>query len=155
VFHCPHSLTYCQTGTQLYNHLKKAINKGSIQIIVYNPRALFDTVQEEEAQNAHIHKNGTHISLFASGQSIDAANEFAEKYSDIEVIEVISINPLCTKTIALSVQKTGRALLLSTPPNLIHEILDNCFWHLEAQPEHTQNATQSNLARLRARLLET
>ena len=86
---------------------------------------------------------------------IEKAKIFAEEYSDIELIEIISLHPLCTKSISNSVKKTGRVLLLNTPLHLTTEILNTCFWHLEAQPEHTQNSDHQNLSRLRARLLET
>jgi pyruvate/2-oxoglutarate/acetoin dehydrogenase E1 component len=149
-----HNLIYCQTGSQLLGHLKKSIDNHSANIICYYPGALFDSAQDEEAKQAHVHQQGTHISLFSSGTHIDAAKEFAHTHSDVEVVELISLHPLCTTTIAQSVQKTGRVLLLDTPPSLTKEILDSCFWHLEAQPEYTHNSDQSNLSRLRARLLE-
>jgi len=145
---------YCQTGSQLLAQFRSHIDMKQISILCYNPSALFDQVQEVEPSNAIVHQEGTHISLFSSGLHIDAATEFAKSHHDIEVVELISLHPLCTDNITKSVQKTGRVLLLDVPSEALNSIIASCFWHLESQPESTQNSDQSNLSRLRARLLE-
>ena len=152
--------SYCRTGTQLWNALSTAQKTLQLQIICYNPAALLDNFHEEQinsssSQNATVHSNGTHISLFVCGSEMEEAMEFAQHYEDIELIELHSVHPLCRETIQNSVQKTGRALLLNTPQHVRNEILDTCFWHLEAQIEYTTNHTTSNLTQLRMRLLET
>ena len=145
---------YCQTGSQLLAQFRLHIDMQKISILCYNPSALFDQAQEIEPTTSIVHKEGTHISLFASGLHIEAATEFAKSHHDIEVVELISLHPLCNDNITKSVQKTGRALLLDVPTEALNGIIASCFWHLESQPESTQNSDQSNLSRLRARLLE-
>lgn len=161
-FHSPttpleHSTTYCRTGQQLYNTLSKSLQSQNLQVICYNPAALFDIIDEQALShhNATVHSSGTHISLFVCGADIEEAINFAQTHDDVELIELHSIHPLCHESIRKSVQKTGRALLLNTPPHVQNEILDSCFWHLEAKIEHTTNHTTTHLTQLRARLLET
>ena len=152
-----HNTTYCRTGQQLCTTINQALSTQTPQIICYNPAALFDTIQEEEtktARSATLHSTGTHISLFVCGPDIEEAMEFAQTYDDVELIELHSIQPLCQHSIRNSVQKTGRALLVNTPQDVTNEILDSCFWHLEAQIEHTTNHTTTHLTQLRSRLLE-
>lgn len=151
--------TYCRSGIQLWSHINNALQMHKPQIIYYNPAALFDHIAENPPESTNlastIHSSGTHISVFVCGSNIEEAKEFAHKYEDVELIELNSITPLCNKTIRISVQKTGRALLINAPLHLTKEILDSCFWHLEAQIEHTKNPNIANLTQLRSRLLET
>ena len=161
-FHAPtlpteHKTTYCRTGQQLYDVLSGSLQTQQPHIICYNPAALFDTADtESHAQHdATVHSSGTHISVFICGPDIEEAIGFAQTYDDIELIELHSIHPLCRETIRHSVQKTGRALLINTPLNVMNEILDQCFWSLEAQIEHTTNHNTTHLTQLRTRLLET
>ena len=153
------NMLYCRSGKQLWSHINKALQTQSISVILYSPAALFDSLQEEETNetnlDATIHSSGSHISLFVCGPDMKEAKDFAQMYDDVELIELHSIQPLCNKTIRNSVQKTGRVLLLNAPLHLTTEILDSCFWNLEAQIEKTQNSNLANLTQLRARLLET
>lgn len=152
-------IVYCKTGEQLYAHIKEKSVRPAINIVCYHHSALFDLLSHDihqiSAQTASKYSEGTHITLLTTGTDIETAKGFAEENSDIELIELISVHPFCTQTIADSVQKTGRVLMLNTPIQLTNHILDTCFWHLEAQPEYTNDSNHQNLSRLRARLLET
>ena len=153
-----HKTTYARTGTQLWNNVSSALQTQCPHCICYNPAALFDVIHEEDMNTTHtnatVHSFGTHISLFVCGPDIEEAMEFAQSYDDVELIELHSIHPLCRETIRHSVQKTGRALLINTPLHVMNEILDQCFWSLEAQIEHTTNHNTTHLTQLRTRLLE-
>lgn len=153
------NFVYCQNGEQLCAHIHEKSTRAGIDVICYHHSAIFDQIsvepQELTAHTSTKHSEGSHISFFTTGADIEEAKTFAEQHSDVELIELISIQPLCIHTITESVQKTGRVLMLNTPPQLTTHILDTCFWHLEAQPEHTSDSNHQNLSRLRARLLET
>ena len=149
----PHYV-YCQTGAQLLAQCRAHVQTNSVSVICYNPAALFDSAQDIEATDAVVHCEGTHISILSSGLHIDAAKVFAKQNPDVEVIELISLHPVCTVQPVKSVQKTGRVLFLDVPTEILRTIVDSCFWSLESQPEYTRNSDQSNLSRLRDRLLE-
>ena len=149
----PHYV-YCQTGGQLLAQCQTHVRTNKISVICYNPAALFDSAQDSEAADSIVHSEGTHISILASGLHIDSATSFAKQHPDVEVIELISLHPICAEHPAKSIQKTGRVLLLDVPTEVLNTIIDSCFWSLEAQPEYTRNSDQSNLSRLRVRLLE-
>ena len=83
-----HSTTYCRTGQQLYNTLSKSLQSQALQVICYNPAALFDIIDEQELShhNATVHSSGTHISLFVCGADIEEAMTFAQTHDDVELV---------------------------------------------------------------------
>ena len=72
-------------------------------------------------------------------QNMSAANELAESHNlDIEVINLRSLNPLDTNTLAISVQKTGRCVIAHEAPRtqgfgaeIATAIMEECFYSLE------------------------
>jgi len=76
-----------------------------------------------DIESANIVREGEHVSLITYGLGVHWANEIATVYSaigiEIEVIDLRSLAPIDWKTIVSSVKKTGRALLLEEPSEVL------------------------------------
>ncbi len=70
--------------------------------------------------------------------AMEAANELAQSSISVEIIDLRTLKPMDTKTIAESVQKTGRAVVLHEAPRtaglggeVVASIQDEAFWWLK------------------------
>ncbi len=121
-------------------------------VIYYEPKALYRLFKEEVPDKmetlpigqAQVAKKGEDVTLISYGASLRATLEAAEMLEEddgvkAEVIDVLSIAPLDTKTIVDSVQKTGRAVVIHEGPKtcglaaeIIARINEKVFLYLEA-----------------------
>ena len=92
-------------------------------VVLLEPRWLFQTKEAvpEEAyelplERARIIHEGNNISVVAYGDGLLAAREALEMVGDIDVelIDLVSINPIDEETIRKSLSKTGRLLTVDT-----------------------------------------
>jgi 2-oxoisovalerate dehydrogenase E1 component beta subunit len=92
---------------------------------------------------AKVVRPGTDATLLAWGPSMPLALESAEAAAadgiDLEVIDARSLSPVDFPTIAASVQRTGRLLIVHEAPvlgglggEIAARISEQCFYHLEA-----------------------
>ncbi|WP_432563814.1 alpha-ketoacid dehydrogenase subunit beta [Kineococcus sp. SYSU DK003] len=92
---------------------------------------------------ARILRPGTDATLAAYGPTtrlaLDAAAAAAEDGTDLEVVDLRSISPLDVDTVAESVRRTGRLVVVSEAPTfhgpaaeLAARIQESCFYSLEA-----------------------
>ncbi|HZA60976.1 MAG TPA: alpha-ketoacid dehydrogenase subunit beta [Actinomycetota bacterium] len=92
---------------------------------------------------ARVLKEGQHATLIAWGamvsRCLDAAEAAGEDGVDVEVLDLRSLVPLDIETLAASVQKTGRAVVVHEAPmtagfgaEVVARIMEDCFDHLEA-----------------------
>ena len=96
-------------------------------VVFLEPRWLYNTKQDvpEEIYSipldkAHVVKNGSSVTVVAYGDGLVAAMEACELIGDdteVELIDLVSINPVDYETIAHSVAKTGRLLCVDTTNN--------------------------------------
>lgn len=100
----------------------------------YDPTAL---------QRAAVVRSGTDITLAAYGPTVttalSAAQVAAQEGSSAEVIDLRSISPLDTDTVAASVRRTGRLVVVHEAPvyfgagaEIAAQISEACFYHLQA-----------------------
>jgi pyruvate dehydrogenase E1 component beta subunit len=88
-------------------------------------------VTTEPAQRAVVRRPGRDATVIAYGAMVDtameAANAGADEGLDLEVVDLRSLSPFDAETVALSVRRTGRAVV-------VHEarLTELCFHHLEA-----------------------
>lgn len=121
-------------------------------VIYYEPKALYRLFKEDVPDKmetlpigqAQVAKKGEDVTLISYGASLRATLEAAEMLEEddgvkAEVIDVLSIAPLDTKTIVDSVQKTGRAVVVHEGPKtcglaaeIIARINEKVFLYLEA-----------------------
>lgn len=98
--------------------------KDKNPVVYLEPRWLYNTKQEvpegiyEEAlDKAKIAQEGTHLTVIAYGDGFVAAREALALVGDdvsVELVDLVSINPIDYETIFASVKKTGKLLCVDT-----------------------------------------
>lgn len=94
-------------------------------------------------QGAHVVQTGADVTLAAYGPTVAIAKESAEVLASegrsAEVIDLRSVSPLDVDSVAASVEKTGRLIVLHEAPTffgagaeLSAAITERCFYSLEA-----------------------
>jgi pyruvate dehydrogenase E1 component beta subunit len=94
-------------------------------IIFYEPKALYRAFREDvpdepeimEIGKAEIVRGGKDITLISYGAMMrpckEAVNDLADDHGiDVELIDLLTISPMDTDTLAASVQKTGRCIIV-------------------------------------------
>lgn len=89
--------------TRLYRMLKEEVPEGDYQL---------------ELGKARIARKGSAVTVVAWGSMLERVLKSVEGY-DAEVIDLLTLNPLDLETLLLSVQKTGRAVI-------VHEAIKTC-----------------------------
>ena len=98
-----------------------------------------------DISRAAVRCEGSQVSVFAYGgclpKAMQAAAELAEAGIDIEVVDLRVLRPLDTETIAASVRKTHRAVVVdegwksgSLAAEVVARIVEDCFYDLDAPP---------------------
>ncbi len=93
--------------------------------------------------SARVARSGTDLTLVAHGPTVSTALRAAEVAAadgiSIEVVDLRAISPLDTATVAASVRRTGRCVVVHEAPVLYGtgaevaaRITEECFFHLEA-----------------------
>jgi len=93
-------------------------------VIFFEPKALYHAVKEEvpvaeetwPIGKARVAREGKDLSLIAYGAMLHRCLEIAEQVrtedgAEIEVIDLLSVSPMDTETIAASARKTGRVVV--------------------------------------------
>jgi len=121
-------------------------------VVFMEPKALYHALKEEvpEAEEtwplgrARLAREGGDLSLIAYGamlhKCLEAADRVkAEDGAAVEVIDLLSISPMDTETIAASVKKTGRAVVAheaqrncGVGAEVVARIMETSFLQLEA-----------------------
>ncbi|MBP5998357.1 MAG: alpha-ketoacid dehydrogenase subunit beta [Azonexus sp.] len=94
---------------------------------------------------AAVRREGSQVSVFAYGgclpKAMQAAAELAEAGIDAEVVDLRVLRPLDTETVAASVRKTHRAVVVdegwksgSLAAEVVARIVEDCFYDLDAPP---------------------
>ena len=92
---------------------------------------------------AKVLRTGTDLTLVAYGPTVQTALKAAEtaaaEGTSIEVVDLRTLSPLDTATVAASVQRTGRCVVVHEAPVLYGtgaevaaRITEDCFFHLQA-----------------------
>ncbi len=100
--------------------------KDSNPVVILEPRWLYPTQQdvpeglfEMPLDKAQVVRKGKNITVVAYGDGMLAALEaceLVEKNVDIELIDLVSINPIDYNTVLTSVKKTGKLICVDTVP---------------------------------------
>ncbi|OHA58414.1 MAG: hypothetical protein A2571_01380 [Candidatus Vogelbacteria bacterium RIFOXYD1_FULL_44_32] len=98
--------------------------KESSPVVILEPRWIFNIKQDvpieryaEPLDKARIVKTGRDITVVAYGDGLFSATEALELIgheTDVELIDLVSLNPIDTQTISQSVEKTGRLICIDT-----------------------------------------
>jgi len=98
-----------------------------------------------DISRAAVRREGTQASVFAYGgclpKALQAAAELAADGIDVEVVDLRVLRPLDSATIAASVRKTHRAVVVdegwktgSLAGEVVARIVEDCFYDLDAPP---------------------
>ena len=124
-------------------------------VIFYEPKALYRAFREEvpEAEESlpigepQLVKEGQHLTLISYGAmmrpTLEAARHLQEKDGvTVDVIDLLTIAPLCEALLVQSIKKTGRAVIVHEAPRsfgpgaeIIARLMEKAFYYLEAPIE--------------------
>jgi pyruvate dehydrogenase E1 component beta subunit len=121
-------------------------------VIFFEPKALYHAVREEvpvaeEAWpigKARVVREGKDLTLIAYGAMLHRCLEVAERVhaedgAEVEVVDLLSISPMDTETIAASARKTGRVVVaheaqrsFGVGAEVVARVVETAFLQLEA-----------------------
>ncbi len=121
-------------------------------VIFFEAKALYHAAREEvpdEAEalplgKAQVVREGRDLTVISYGAMLRVAREAADTLKDedgveAEIIDLLTISPLDRETIAASVRKTGRAVIVHEAPRsfgvgaeIATSLMEGCFLSLEA-----------------------
>ncbi|WP_072802778.1 alpha-ketoacid dehydrogenase subunit beta [Rhodococcoides yunnanense] len=136
------------TVADAYSMLRDAIADPD-PVIFLEPKRLYfskddiDPVRTEPIGTAVVRRPGTDVTLLAYGPSVSVAVQAAEFAAqdgrDVEVVDLRSINPFDEETVAQSVRKTGRCVVVQEAQGfagvgaeIASRIQERCFHYLHA-----------------------
>lgn len=121
-------------------------------VVFYEPKAVYRAFREDVPDEletmpigqAQVVRGGSDITLISYGAMMRPAREAADDLADlhqidVELIDLLSISPMDTQTLANSVAKTGRCVIVHEGPRtcgiaaeIIARLNEEVFEHLEA-----------------------
>jgi pyruvate dehydrogenase E1 component beta subunit len=121
-------------------------------VIFFEPKALYHAIREEVPDEeetlpigrARVEREGKDLTLIAYGAMMRPAREAAEilleeDRVETEVVDLLTVSPLDRETLAASVRKTGRAVVVHEAPRsfgagaeIVATIVETAFLSLEA-----------------------
>jgi pyruvate dehydrogenase E1 component beta subunit len=110
---------------------------------LYNLEAELPDDWRCDITHAAVRRPGTQLTLITYGGSLpkalQAASELASEGMDVEVIDLRVLRPLDTATVAASVRKTHRAVVVdegwktgSLAAEIMARLMEDCFFDLDA-----------------------
>ena len=122
-------------------------------VLFFEPKRVYRAAKGEVPEGDHIVplgkaatiKQGQHVTVIAWGamlyEAIAASDKAQEQGIDVEIIDLRTLWPLDVDTIAASVKKTGRVIVVHEAPKtcgfgaeIVALLNEKCFLHLEAPP---------------------
>jgi pyruvate/2-oxoglutarate/acetoin dehydrogenase E1 component len=122
--------------------LLQAALKASGPVVLLEPRAVLAAPAPAETSaelgEATIVRTGTHATALAWGTGVAAATKAATQLAaddiDLEVVDLRTLVPLDVDTIAESVSRTGRVVVVGADTAPIAVAVQSAFLHLESPP---------------------
>jgi pyruvate dehydrogenase E1 component beta subunit len=150
--HTPGLKTVIPSNPSNARALLKSAIRDPDPVIFLEPKFLYRSERAEVSDDdpeleigvARVAREGSDLTLIGYGAMMPAILECAERLSEshdaeVEVIDLLSLSPLDDETIASSVAKTGRAVVVHEAPRsygpageIASRISERCFYHLEA-----------------------
>ena len=150
--HTPGLKVVIPSGPRNARALLAASIREDDPIVFYEPKAVYRAFREEvpddpeimEIGKAQVVCSGSDITLIAYGAMMrpcrEATEELAEEHAiSVELIDLLTISPMDTETLAHSVQKTGRCVIVhegqrtcGVAAEIIARINEVAFEYLEA-----------------------
>jgi pyruvate dehydrogenase E1 component beta subunit len=142
----------CSNAADAYWMVQQAIASDD-PVIFYEPKRRYWEKSEVDLSipadqvpglhQARVARAGEHVTVAAYGPTVktclDAATVAAEEGRSVEVVDLRSLSPLDLDTLAASVEKTGRLIVVHEAPTFLGvgaevaaRVSERCFLHLEA-----------------------
>jgi len=152
--HTPGLKVVIPSGPRNARALLRAAVHDPDPVIFYEPKALYrafrenvpSTPEEIPIGKAHVARVGADLTLIAYGammrRAIEATEDLVELHGvDVELIDLLTISPMDTETLAESVRKTGRCVVVHEGPRtcgvaaeIVARMNEHAFEHLIAPP---------------------
>jgi pyruvate dehydrogenase E1 component beta subunit len=123
--HTPGLKVVIPSGPRNARALLAASIREDDPIIFYEPKAVYRAFREDvpdepevmEIGKAEVVRSGNDLTLISYGAMMrpcrEAANDLSDEHNiDVELIDLLTISPMDTETLADSVQKTGRCVIV-------------------------------------------
>lgn len=150
--HTPGLKMVIPSGPRLARALLLSAIRDPDPVIFFEPKSVYRAFREEvpEAEEtwplgeARVVREGDAITLITYGAMLQPTLEAADVLQEeegvrAEVIDLVSISPLDHETLAESVRKTGRAVIVNEAPRsfgaaaeITTRLVEASFWYLEA-----------------------
>jgi len=150
--HTPGLKTVIPSGPRLARALLISAIRDPDPVIFFEPKSVYRAFREEVPEDeetapigkARIAREGQDLTMIAYGAMLVPtlqAAEVLEKEDGVhaEVIDLLTISPLDDETMAESVRKTGRAVIVHEAPRsfgpgaeIVSRLVEKSFWQLEA-----------------------
>jgi pyruvate dehydrogenase E1 component beta subunit len=150
--HTPGLKTVIPSGPRLARALLISAIRDPDPVIFFEPKSLYRAFREEVPEDeetapigkARIARPGQDLTMIAYGAMLAPtlqAAELLEKEDGVraEVIDLLTVSPLDDETMAESVRKTGRAVIVHEAPRsfgpgaeIVSRLVEKAFWQLEA-----------------------
>ena len=126
--------------------------RGNDPVIFFEPKAIYRAFKEEVPDEpetmplgkAQVVREGKDVTLISYGAMVRPTLEAAEDLTEddgvsVEVVDLLTVSPMDTETLARSVSKTGRAVVIHEAPRtcgvgaeVVARLVEETFFHLEA-----------------------
>ena len=150
--HMPGLKMVVPSGPRNARALLAAAIRDPDPVVFFEHKGLYHALREDvpdepetmEIGRAHVVREGHDLTLIAYGAMLRVAREAAEVLAqedgaDVEVIDLLTVSPLDRSTLAASVQKTGRAVVVHEAPRsfgpgaeIAASVMESAFLSLEA-----------------------
>ena len=104
--------------------------------------------------NARVAQEGEHVTLLAWGAGVGEAKRAAKTLSkegiSAEIIDLRSLSPLDVETVAQSINKTGRVVMVGGSGEMMNTTVSSAFLRLESPPTHVSQAAAAIVTKARA-----
>ena len=150
--HTPGLKVVIPSGPRNARALLEASINDPDPVVFYEPKAVYRAFREEVPEEpesaeigvAQIVRPGSDLTMIAYGAmmrpTLEAADDLADLHQvDAEVIDLLSISPMDTRTLAGSVSRTGRCIVVHEGPRtcgiaaeIIARLNEHAFEYLEA-----------------------
>ena len=150
--HIPGLKMVIPSGARTARALLAAAIRDPDPVIFFEHKALYHAAKEEVPDEpetmpigrAHVDREGRDLTVIAWGAMVRVAREAAdtlheEDGASVEIVDLLTISPLDRETLARSVSKTGRAVIVQEAPRsfgagaeIATSIMEEAFLSLEA-----------------------
>ena len=135
--------------------VQTALNSSGVTVLLEPLEVLGGTGGSAgEGREARIVEEGQHVTLVAWGHGVQAAKGAAkllrQEQISAEVIDLRSLSPIDTETIAQSVHKTGRVVVVGGSASLLSETTQAAFLRLESPPVQVEQSANAIASKARA-----